>query len=233
MALLKFGALVTSGSGSLGGHTIQHSKGGMQLRNKPMSISIPSDAQLLIRSYNPILQAGWKSLTDAQRLVWNNHAKYPLSGHDLWMKLQFFQLEAGFPLFPDMLTVALGSELCYTWLNHPSYKFESFISSGKKIISAINTTSYAFCGIQPFFPIVIGRKYFIQMNFTKLSGAVSYVCIGRWDNVSVASNTVVPVNGSKSFILTATQNTNFGSFSFRCVSPVNFKLNNISVKQIL
>ena len=112
MALLKFGAIVTEGSGSLGGHTIQHSRGGMQLRNKPIPRSGPSAAQYAIRSINPVLQAGWKALTDAQRTIWNDwpvihgimNAKgdhRPLSGHSLWMKYQFTRLIENLPFLSD------------------------------------------------------------------------------------------------------------------------------------
>jgi hypothetical protein len=110
--LVKFGAIVTEGSGSLGGHTIQHSKGGMQLRTKPIPRGIPSASQILIRSINPLLQAGWKQLTDAQRRIWNNwpiihgifnaHGDHrPLSGHSLWMKYQFGRLIEGLSFLPD------------------------------------------------------------------------------------------------------------------------------------
>jgi hypothetical protein len=115
MAVLKFGAIVTEGSGSLGGHTIQNSQGGSQLRTKPIPRGNPSASQILIRSLNPVLQAGWRALTDSQRKIWNNwpvaHGimnakgdKSPLSGHSLWMKWQFYMLIHNFPLLlsPDL-----------------------------------------------------------------------------------------------------------------------------------
>jgi hypothetical protein len=89
MALLKFGSLCTSGSGSVGGHTIQNSRGGIQLRNKPIPRGQASDSQRAVRNINPVLQAGWKALTNAQRKIWNDFAADPLSGHDLWMKYQY------------------------------------------------------------------------------------------------------------------------------------------------
>jgi len=102
----KLGMLVTEASGSLGGHTIQNSRGGMQLRNKPIPRSAPTAAQYAIRSINPLLQAGWRSLTDAQRKIWNRYSythsimnangdKHPLSGHSLWMKYQFGRISVG------------------------------------------------------------------------------------------------------------------------------------------
>lgn len=86
MALLKFGALVTGGSGSLGGHTIQHSKGGMQLRNKPVPRSAPTDAQRTIRLLMLEAQHAWLSLSDVQRSHWNQIAPHPLAGHSYFIK---------------------------------------------------------------------------------------------------------------------------------------------------
>jgi hypothetical protein len=112
MAILKFGSIITEGSGSLGGHTIQHSKGGYQLRNKPLPRSGCSADQYSIRSLNPILQAGWQALTPAQRKIWNDWPvthqimnakgdKHALSGHSLWMKYCFLPLSLGYPLYSD------------------------------------------------------------------------------------------------------------------------------------
>jgi hypothetical protein len=123
--LLKFGAIVTSGSGSLGGHTIQHSKGGMQLRKKPIPRGLPSDSQRSIRSINPVLQAGWGALTTAQQKVWNDWAisynicnksgdRHPLSGHSLWMKYQFEYVKRDLPFLlspADMGPPYVGPEL--------------------------------------------------------------------------------------------------------------------------
>jgi hypothetical protein len=111
MALLKFGSVITEGSGKLGGHVIQHSKGGMQLRNKPRPRTGCSSDQYAIRSVNPVLQAGWQALTDSQRKIWNDwpviHGimnaqgdHMPLSGHSLWMKLQFQPIFNGEDFWP-------------------------------------------------------------------------------------------------------------------------------------
>ena len=125
MAILKFGSIITEGSGSLGGQTIQHSKGGMQLRTKPIPRYNPSAAQLLIRSINLRLQAGWKDLSDQQRKIWNNLPitygifnskgdKHPLSGHSLWMKFQYFPLSINKPFTstpPPFFPAFFGPEL--------------------------------------------------------------------------------------------------------------------------
>jgi hypothetical protein len=106
VAKIKLGSLISEASGSLGGHTIQHSKGGMQLRTKPVPANNPTASQSLIRSLNHQLQKGWRDLTNAQRQVWNDWATShdiqaermphnPISGHSLWMKYNFSWLQAG------------------------------------------------------------------------------------------------------------------------------------------
>lgn len=112
MALIKFGSVVTDGSGKLGGHVFQNSKGGAQLRTKPIPTGKPSLSQISIRSINKALQKGWHDLTDAQRKVWNDWAvshsimtirdpRKPISGHDLWMKYNYTWLAAGGSFLPD------------------------------------------------------------------------------------------------------------------------------------
>jgi hypothetical protein len=125
MARIKFGSIVTEGAGSLGGHTFQNSKGGAQLRSKPINKRQPSAAQSLIRSYNPQLQGGWRSLSNAQRAIWSRFAvshqvsnkkgdPHPLSGHSLYLKYNFEYISRGLPLIEtpfEMGPPYLGPEL--------------------------------------------------------------------------------------------------------------------------
>ena len=119
MARIKFGSIITSGSGSLGGHTIQNSRGGAQLRTKPINKKKPSAAQSLIRSYNPQLQHGWRALTEVQRSEWNAYAVshqvlnkvHPvkvISGHSLWMSLQFEYISNGLAFQTNVFKASAG-----------------------------------------------------------------------------------------------------------------------------
>ncbi len=103
MARIKLGSIVTDLSGSAGGHTIQNSRSGFILRNKPQIAYSLTPAQYSIRSINKTMQAGWRSLSNQSRKAWNDYAtntpvfnrsgeKHPLSGHSLWMKYQFVYL---------------------------------------------------------------------------------------------------------------------------------------------
>ena len=108
MAVIKFGSVVTSGSGSIGGSTIQPDRSGHIWRTKPLPLKSRTPAQSLIRSYNKTMQAGWRSLAEGDRKIWNDYAqlhhicnragdKHPLSGHSLWLKYQFYQLQCNLP----------------------------------------------------------------------------------------------------------------------------------------
>lgn len=124
MALIKLGSIVTDLSGSAGGSTVQNSRAGFILRNKPQQVFSRTSSQYSIRSINTALHAGWKALTDQQRSVWAFYAKtkpvfnisgdkHPLSGHSLWLKYQYGRLieELPFLTHPDQyLDNYLGPE---------------------------------------------------------------------------------------------------------------------------
>lgn len=118
MARIKFGAIVTDGSGSLGGHTLQHSEGGNQIRTKPLPNSSPTSPQYNIRRKIPCLQYSWKALSAIQKTVWNRYAvdhdirsrkgdHEILSGHSLWMKYQYYNWteECNLPVDPAVASL--------------------------------------------------------------------------------------------------------------------------------
>jgi len=197
MALLKFGAIVTEGSGSLGGHTIQHSRGGMQLRNKPIPRSGPSAAQYAIRSINPVLQAGWKALTDAQRTIWNDwpvihgimNAKgdhRPLSGHSLWMKYQYLPLSLGYSFYshPSLYVPGyFGPELIRngTFYDGSYWAF----SSGSIVNQRLYMPPAAWnCCRQPNVNIILNSFYRIEFDFENV-GADANLMFRNGSNVSM------------------------------------------------
>ena len=120
---LKFGALITEGHGSLGGHTIQNSNYGSQLRSKPVNKKKPTYEQSIIRSLNSTIHSGWRNLTDQQRRIWIKAAPYPLSGSQFWYKCQFTRLHEGLPFLQNpanKLDTYLGSEMIPQSLWHAS-----------------------------------------------------------------------------------------------------------------
>ena len=129
MAVIKFGSVVTSGSGSIGGSTIQPDRSGHIWRTKPLPLKSRTPAQSLIRSYNKTMQAGWRSLAEGDRKIWNDYAqlhhicnragdKHPLSGHSLWLKYQFYQLQCNLPFLSSPseyvdLSIYCQASQCY------------------------------------------------------------------------------------------------------------------------
>lgn len=114
MALIKLGSIVTDLAGSAGGSTIQNSRAGYILRNKPTPCNPDTSKQFLIRSKIQYLQRAWINLNDQQRQEWNEFPKWAnqhtkansqvlLNGHDLFLKFQLFRLLYGQPLLSTIL----------------------------------------------------------------------------------------------------------------------------------
>ena len=190
MARLKFGSIVTSGSGSLGGHTIQNSKGGMQLRNKPINKKQPSASQALIRGYNTALQQGWRNLSDAQRLEWNGYAathgifnkngdQHPLSGHSLYLKYNFGYIYDNLDLIVSPYlykSVRLGSEL----VSNPNFDtttnwvLHDWSISNGHLISGTYNTLYQFMSNG----VVNGHNYQLKAYVNKFASGSFVFFIG-------------------------------------------------------
>jgi hypothetical protein len=149
MALIKFGSLITSGSGKLGGHTVQHSRGGFQLKTTGRPLHRPSASQLNIRSINHQIHSAWKSLTDNERKIWDQVAHPSLSGASLFYRYNYNYLSYGLPVVTDPYSyekIVLGPELV------PNPFFNS--SSGWSLLSgysvpniglSIAASSASFC----------------------------------------------------------------------------------------
>jgi len=245
---IKFGSLAVSGSGSLGGHTIQHSHGGCQLRNKPISSVPRSVAQSLIRSFNPLLQAGWRALSDSQRLIWNNYAlikpvfnlkddHLPLSGHSLWMKYQFGRLAEGLPFLSDpsgYKTQYLGPELIING---------DFTSSAGWIIGAGWTISGGYgnfldtqtATLKRSCSLVSGATYRLKFDIL-FSPGLSYMLFVNELNtaafISPYHNYSPRANGS--YTIYPVASGNHSQFGFRGhIAQSSFSLDNISLKIFL
>ncbi|OGN89033.1 MAG: hypothetical protein A2Z74_07465 [Chloroflexi bacterium RBG_13_46_9] len=198
MALLKLGAIVTETSGSLAGHTIQNSYGGVQLRTKPIPHGNPSVSQSLIRSYNPVLQTGWRALTPSQQKIWNLwpathgifNAKgdmHPLSGHSLWMKYQFTRLFEGLPFLshPSLhLPTYIGPELINqsTWFTNVywAYRDSQWYQSGNTFV-CIKVSGSAYASKFNFW--TIGKTYRVNCSLTVNGGTNPSLYI--YDNVNL------------------------------------------------
>lgn len=70
MALIKFSGMVGQVSGSVGGITYSHNKGGSYVRNRTVPTNPGSSFQTQLRGYLAQLTALWATLTDAQHDSW-------------------------------------------------------------------------------------------------------------------------------------------------------------------
>lgn len=102
----KFGMIVVEGRGKLGGHVASRNRGGAYFRTKVTPVNPSTTAQQNVRNSFTDLSQGWRALTPAQRLQWNNAVpnyqrtdifgdlKTP-SGKDLYQRLNGNLLAAG------------------------------------------------------------------------------------------------------------------------------------------
>jgi len=74
MARVTYGALITELTGSIGGITFQRNSSGNIARLKPNMPVNPSLAQQSQQKYLISLTAAWSSLSDANKITWNNLA---------------------------------------------------------------------------------------------------------------------------------------------------------------
>lgn len=94
---IVWGALVTDGSGKLGGHVASKNRGGSYLRTKVKPANAQTPAQQNARNRLSTFAQGWRGLTELQRESWNNAvSNFPvvkngrtqfLSGEQLYVRL--------------------------------------------------------------------------------------------------------------------------------------------------
>jgi hypothetical protein len=124
MARVKLSPLLSEVSGSIGSSTFQRSLGGVMLRNKPIRKPKGSVLQNQTASYVAQVISGWKNLTAAQRIEWNQFAEYiphfmkfnksrRLNGYNLFCKYNLLRLQSGLTILstvtfldPDSLVIS-------------------------------------------------------------------------------------------------------------------------------
>jgi len=81
MALFKSG-IITQGSGSIGGTTLSHNRGGMYMRARTIPVNPDTSFQNVVRAQLANLVNRWaNTLTSVQRDAWNTYAlNTPLTG---------------------------------------------------------------------------------------------------------------------------------------------------------
>lgn len=99
--------IVTQVSGSIGGTTYSHNKGGMYRRARAIPTNPNSSFQQAVRMYLAQAAAAWSgTLTPTQRTTWNNYAagtpvtdklgdQILLSGQQMFIRSNVFRMNAG------------------------------------------------------------------------------------------------------------------------------------------
>ncbi|MBG7617665.1 MAG: hypothetical protein IZT57_04780 [Chloroflexi bacterium] len=248
MARIKFGSIITEGHGSLGGHTIQNSRGGAQLRTKPINKKKPTAAQSLIRSYNPQLQYGWRALTEVQRSTWNAYAVshqvlnkvHPvkvISGHSLWMSLQFGYISLGLPFQSDVfkaVTGALGSELV---TNGDFNGISPWLISAGVVYSPgmVTFDGVANSYLAQNIPFSIGVSYMLSFTISSvLSVADIYfraLDYSRLFNPPVATRNTYPPGVNNVICTSLVDTTRIWFWLYAC--SCSYSISSVSIKEIL
>lgn len=115
---ITWGALVTDGSGKLGGHVASKNRGGSYLRTKVKPANAQTTAQMASRNALATYAQNWRGLTESQRLSFNNAVgNFPvvkngkthfMSGEQLYVKLnKLIELVGGTPITTAPLPAAI------------------------------------------------------------------------------------------------------------------------------
>ena len=73
--LIKCGAIVTDGRGSVGGHTMSKNTYGAYMRTKVTPVNRSTTAQQAVRQSLTAIAQLWRTLSDAQRSAWDSLAR--------------------------------------------------------------------------------------------------------------------------------------------------------------
>ena len=134
---------------------------------------------------------------------------------------------------------AEGSELITGFTNGSVYPFDTLVTSGRDITSAIETSGNLGAAISNSFPIVTGEVYKVTFNLTYNSGT-NTVNVGlRSDatgaNVNLSNTYNTNTNGVNEVLLTATGEDSTAHLQFQLggySNSVNFSATDISIKRL-
>jgi hypothetical protein len=114
MARVKYAALVSEISGSIGSATFQKSLYGNTLRSKPKPRLSSTASQLSCRAIMMQLHQAWSALSSDQRRQWNQFLSYSnatikrdrsilLTGHSLFIKYNYLRILTSQSIYTDIV----------------------------------------------------------------------------------------------------------------------------------
>lgn len=140
--------IVTQASGSIGGVTYSHNRGGMYRRARAIPTNPSSAAQVLVRQTFSELATSWRDvLTAAQRLAWTNYAANSpvtdrfgdpllLTGQQMYIRCNSVRIRAGATRVDDGPTV-------YGLISLSVVTIIPVITTGALVIVFSNTDAWA------------------------------------------------------------------------------------------
>ena len=211
---LKFGAIVTDGRGKIGGHVASKNRAGAYLRTKVTPTNPNTVAQMQARSVLSSLSQQWSTLSESQRLGWNEAVKEwgttdifgdikKPSGINLFVKLNSNLISVG---MPQVLDVPAKTEVPAVVVVNGNYSvstgalhiyFDSGLADTKTaLVRATPKLSAGVSFVKSQFR-VIGHVN-VQFDDVALTGAYSskFGAVSAGDNV-YASVQLVFENGQK------------------------------------
>lgn len=119
--LFKSG-IITAASGSLGGLTASHNRGGQYLRARVIPTNPSSGPQVAIRAIFGSLATAWQTLTDDQRAAWTTYAinvpvinrlgdPINLTGQQMYIRNNTAAVQVGLPRVDDGPTIFASDAL--------------------------------------------------------------------------------------------------------------------------
>lgn len=98
MAIFTPGAAIAAASGSVGGTTFSHNRGGPYIRRRAIPVNPQTPRQLAIRSFITYASQGWRTMTSNDQVAWQTWAQlHPitnalgnsitLTGHQAFVQL--------------------------------------------------------------------------------------------------------------------------------------------------
>ena len=166
---LKFGAIVTDGRGKIGGHVASKNRAGAYLRTKVTPSNPNTVAQVQARGILASLSQSWSSLSESQRLGWNDAVKEwgstdifgdikNPSGINLFVKLNANLISVGLPTVSD---VPAKSEIPAVVLIEGVYK----ISTGTLTIYFNNVLADGYRALVRATPRLSAGVSFVKSQF--------------------------------------------------------------------
>lgn len=120
---VKFGSIVTAGSGKIGGHVVSGSLGGRVLKTKGLNYSKGKNFGILFQGKMSRFSSKWRTMSVAQRDSWEKAAssivisdnfgdKMHLSGYNLYIKHNIYASITGFDpvlVYKPSIIVSVGN----------------------------------------------------------------------------------------------------------------------------